>query len=253
MTNNVTDYVISAGIISLYSLKRGLSKMKIFCMSDIHGCLAAFNAALDRVVGSLKKKNTKLVLLGDYIHGGADADDIGVLDRIISLQRQYGNDKVIALMGNHEELVLLGESPISYSADISDEEQVKYVRWMKKLPRFYTEGNTIFVHAGIDEKAGDLWKCGTGDEIFVGKFPAETGQIEDLDMKVVAGHVGTAEISGNPEFNDIYFDGASHYYIDGTTVRSGKIPVLMVDTAADKYYSVTETGDQLILPYDAKA
>ena len=53
MTNNVTDYVISAGIISLYSLKRGLSKMKIFCMSDIHGCLAAFNAALDRVVGSL--------------------------------------------------------------------------------------------------------------------------------------------------------------------------------------------------------
>ena len=69
-------------------------------------------------------------------------------------------------------------------------------------------------------------------------------------MKVVAGHVGTAEISGNPEFNDIYFDGDSHYYIDGTTVRSGKIPVLMVDTAADKYYSVTETGDQLILPYD---
>jgi hypothetical protein len=26
----------------------------------------------------------------------------------------------------------------------------------------------------------------------------------------------------------------------------------MVDTAADKYYSVSETGDQLILPYDEK-
>ena len=69
-------------------------------------------------------------------------------------------------------------------------------------------------------------------------------------MKVVAGHVGTAEISGNPRYHDIYYDGASHYYIDGTVLDSGMIPVLMVDTEEDKYYRVTESGTWLILPYD---
>lgn len=62
--------------------------------------------------------------------------------------------------------------------------------------------------------------------------------------------VGTAEISGDPRYHDIYYDGESHYYIDGTVLDSGMIPVLMVDTETDKYYRVTETGQWLILPYD---
>lgn len=51
-------------------------------------------------------------------------------------------------------------------------------------------------------------------------------------------------------FHDIYYDGENHYYIDGTVLDSGEIPVLMVDTDTDKYYRVTETGCWLILPYD---
>ncbi|MCM1104804.1 MAG: hypothetical protein NC409_11950 [Clostridium sp.] len=43
------------------------------------------------------------------------------------------------------------------------------------VTKYYTAGHTIFVHAGIDEEAGDLWEWETGDEIFVGKYPAETG------------------------------------------------------------------------------
>ena len=58
------------------------------------------------------------------------------------------------------------------------------------------------------------------------------------------------EIAGDPRFHDIYYDGASHYYIDGTVLESGVIPVLMVDTNTDKYYRVTESGNWLILPYD---
>ncbi len=106
------------------------------------------------------------------------------------------------------------------------------------------------MHAGINEEAGALWKWETGDSIFVGKYPAEIGKIDGLDMKVVAGHVSTAEISGNPEYYDIYFDGESHYYIDGTVLESGIIPVLLVDTEEDKYYRVTENGNYLIAPYD---
>ena len=71
----------------------------------------------------------------------------------------------------------------------------------------------------------------------------------DLDRVAVAGHVGTAEISGDPRFHDIYYDGESHYYIDGTVLDSGIIPVLLVDTDEDKYYKVTESGEWLVHPF----
>lgn len=229
--------------------------MKIFCMSDIHGCLAEFEDSLSLVIEHLEETETMLILMGDYIHGGAD--NYGVLDKIMKLQNQYGSDKVLALMGNHEEFVLWGDSTINHMIKTFDKEHFidegnedKYIQWMENLPRYYTAGNTIFVHAGIDEDAGDLWEWGTGDDIFVGKYPAETGKIEGLDMKVVAGHVGTAEIAGNPSFHDIYYDGANHYYIDGTVLDSGVIPVLMVDTDEDKYYRVTQSRNWLILPYE---
>lgn len=228
--------------------------MKVYAMSDIHGCLGAFEKALSLVAPHLEAQDSQLVLLGDYLHGGSNNYEI--LDRIMKLQSQYGSDKVIALMGNHEEFVLLDDSTIENmikNADYDSDEAIKaekYIRWIKNLPRYYIAGNTIFVHAGIDEDAGDLWEWCTAEEIFVGKYPAETGQIPNLDMKIVAGHVGTAEISGDSYFHDIFYDGASHFYIDGTVLVSGVIPVLMVDTETDKYYRVTEGGNWLILPYD---
>lgn len=227
--------------------------MKLYCMSDIHGCLAEFEEALSLVAEHLEEDGVRLILLGDYIHGGGD--NRSVLDKIMSLQCRYGADKVVALMGNHEEFVLLGDSTIdcmikTFADDYDDGEDDEYIRWMENLPRYYTEGNTIFVHAGIDEEAGDLWEWGTGEEVFTGKYPAETGWIENLDRKVVAGHIGTAEIAGDPKFHDIYYDGASHYYIDGTVLDSGRIPVLMVNTETDTYYRVTEGGIWLILPYE---
>ena len=229
--------------------------MKIYCISDVHGFLAEFEEALSLVIEHLEEPDTKLCLMGDYIHGGAD--NYGVLDKIISLQNRYGEDKIIVLLGNHEEFVLTGYSSINSMSmiedneyDDADDQDDKYICWLENLPRYYTEGNTIFVHAGIDEDAGDMWEWGTSDEIFVSKYPAETGKIEGLEMKVVAGHVGTAEISGDPRFHDIYYDGESHYYIDGTVIDSGVIPVLLVDTEEDKYYQVTEGGNYLVFPYD---
>ena len=229
--------------------------MKVYCMSDIHGCLDEFNKALSVIVGHLDEPDTMLCLLGDYIHGGQD--NYGVIDRIIELQKAYSSDKVVALMGNHEEFVLWGDSTVNHMLKYCDKEYInndiredRCIKWMEKLPRFFSVGNIIFVHAGIDEEAGDWWKWGTSDEIFTGKYPAQTGIIEGLEMKIVAGHVGTAEISGNQNFHDIYFDGEAHYYIDGTVLESGKIPVLMVDTEVDRYYQVSEKGCNEILPYN---
>lgn len=227
--------------------------MIIYAMSDIHGYTMEFEEALSLVLEHLEFEEAKLVLLGDYIHGGGDSK--GVLDRIIGLQRTYGNEKVIALSGNHEEFVLMGDSSVNSlfkSLDVSynEDTEEKYVRWMESLPRYYVEGNTIFVHAGIDEGAGDLWEWETTEEIFTSKYPPETGEIPDLDMKVVAGHVSTEEISGERGFFDIYYDGANHYYIDGDVKASGRINIIKVDTKQEKYYQVTESGEWLILPYE---
>lgn len=219
----------------------------IYAMSDIHGCLDAFEYALSLVDFS---SDNKLILLGDYVHG---PDSYGVLEKIMQLQNKYGHDKVIALLGNHEDMACDGRWPIGGIGDENpyehEEDDDRYLIWMQNLPRYYAEGNTIFVHAGIDEEAEDLWEWGTDDYTFTEKYPAQTGRFYS-DMKIVAGHIGTAEISGNPRFHDIYFDGESHYYIDGTVLDSGIIPVIKIDTENNKYYRVTDTGDWLILPYD---
>lgn len=227
--------------------------MKIYCMSDIHGCLAEFEQALEPVTEHLEDGDTMLLLLGDYIHGGPDGK--GVIRKIWDLQETYGYDKVMALMGNHEAFVLRGDSSVehmilSFADTLEDDgEEDEFISWMSDLPKVYVEGNTIFVHAGIDEDAGDMWEWST-DDTYTDKYPAETGRIEGLSMKVVAGHVGTAEIAGDPRFHDIFYDGESHYYIDGTVLDSGIIPVLLVDTEKEKYYQITENGKFEVLPYE---
>lgn len=216
-------------------------------MSDLHGCYYEFEDALDLVEEHLGEKDTMLCLLGDYIHGGDGSYE--VLDRIMSLQKRYGKDKIIALMGNHEDLVLTGFSSINSENDEPREDDDKYINWISNLPTHFTYGNTIFVHAGIDEEAGEDWEWGTSDETFTSKYPADLGKVEGLDKKIVAGHIGTYSISNDPNFNDIYYDGQSHFYIDGTVIKTGVIPVLLVDTDKDKYYKVTDFDIEEVLAY----
>lgn len=223
--------------------------MKIYAMSDIHGCLQEFEAALELV--DLSGDN-KLILLGDYIHSGADS--YGVLKKIISLQQKYGNDKVVALMGNHEEIVIEGRAPIQELwgeglYDSGNAEDDNYIIFMQNLPLYHVEDNIIFVHAGIDEESGDEWEWESTDRDYLEKYPAETGHF-DGDMIIVAGHVGTAVIANNYRFHDIYFDGDSHYYIDGTVYESGVINVLMYDTNQKMFYQISEAGQYEIEEYE---
>ena len=70
--------------------------MIIYCMSDIHGCLAEFEDALSLVLDDIEQGKAKLVLLGDYIHGGPD--NRGVLDRIIMRCDSDSSKKLIKSM-----------------------------------------------------------------------------------------------------------------------------------------------------------
>jgi len=285
----------------------------IYAMSDIHGCARELRARLEQI--TLTGKDT-LVFLGDYIDYGPSSGE--VLRLIMDLQNKYGNARVIALKGNHEDMFLswlrdhrrksnwkigkynngkgnctdtegrtrekggiksveearfhnedmaealpftddswfLNDRENGYwvfktlvkqetylrfrlyarSASIQDashmaaamieNENRELLAWMRSLPLYYETKTWIFVHAGVEEAAEDLWKTGTPDEMFMWKYPPSTGA---FCKTVIAGHVGTYSIAREPTFHDVYYDGASHYYIDGTVYNGGNLCLLSCD------------------------
>ena len=208
---------------------------KIYAMSDIHGQSQPFEEALELVDFS---KGNQLVLCGDYIDHRYLND--WIYCDIFDLQQSYP-EQVTVLMGNTDYIYLHDFQPFSSIADTKQRKEMK--RWLENLPNFYETDNQIFVHAGIDEEAEDFWKLGVPDEFFREKFPPTKGHfLKDI----IAGHVGTNSpyLSNDAEFMDVYWDGASHYFLDGTTERSGFVPVLEYDVESGRYfhYPLIEDG-----------
>ncbi|TCT14526.1 serine/threonine protein phosphatase 1 [Natranaerovirga pectinivora] len=248
-----------------------------YVISDIHGFIDEFEDALKKV--DLSGDN-QLILLGDYIDLGPDS--YKVLYRIMNLQKEYPKN-IIVLKGNHEGMFIefvkngrndwlsedknLKTSKTFLTKEQLDEvkkmmfkrdkigisrkvkESIKYnhptlLKWLNQLPCYYETKDRIFVHAGVDEEAGELWKIGTSDETFLWKFPATTGKFY---KDIIAGHISTATIAGNKDFHDIFFDNASHFYIDGDIEVSHRIPILKIDNVTGKYYSILENGEEKCL------
>lgn len=125
-----------------------------------------------------------------------------------------------------------GDSLNAQAAQMILSTNAELMKWLRKLPYFYETEKQIFVHAGIDEEAGDLWKLATEEYMFVSKFPATKGKFY---KDIIAGHIGTATASGIPGYQGVYFDGQSHYYIDGSVSASGSVPILTYDEKTEKY------------------
>ncbi len=109
------------------------------------------------------------------------------------------------------------------------------IKWLRKLPFYYETEEQIFVHAGIDEEAEDYWMYGTSEDYYVSKYPATFGTFY---KDIIAGHVSTSSIVGKRSFHDVYWDGKSHYYIDGSVNESGVVLLLRYDTDKKAYSEV---------------
>lgn len=258
----------------------------IYAISDIHGCIEELKNKLEQV--NLQGDN-RIIFLGDYIDYGESS--FQVLQYIWELQKQYGNEKVVVLKGNHEQMFMewindfrnlnvegiednmmfsdwlltdfehgantirtfISEEQMSFLDQISRtcslvtisrkavqmvlDNHEKMILWMRQLPSYYETDLQIFVHAGVDEDAGEYWKWGSSDSFFLWKFPASKGKFYKT---VIGGHVGTCtrDLADNREYHDIYYDGESHYYIDGSVYKHGKLLLLGYDEENDKYYQV---------------
>ena len=71
---------------------------RLIAIGDIHGCLEALNRLFHAIEPT---SQDTIITLGDYCDRGPDTK--GVIDRLIALQSEC---KLVALAGNHEEMML---------------------------------------------------------------------------------------------------------------------------------------------------
>ena len=157
-------------------------------------------------------------------------------DKQLSTLRTFISQDIQEIIKNLERGI---NNPIKLAYELAriSKEDIKenhrdLIIWLKDLPLYYERENQIFVHAGIDEEAEELWKYITLEEIFVSKYPASFGKFY---KDIIAGHVGTYSLKNEKGFHDIYWDGESHYYIDGTVEVSARIPLLIYDKKTGEY------------------
>lgn len=135
-------------------------EMRTIAIGDIHGCYDELKDLIETLEkeGEYNKGIDKLVFTGDYIDRGEKSRQ--VIEFIRNLQKN--NDNVIALMGNHEDMLLSyiddGNSNWTWNGSGSTLDSYngftkqfhKDVQWIRTLPLYYEDEYTVFVHAGID-------------------------------------------------------------------------------------------------------
>lgn len=213
--------------------------MRTIAISDIHGC---YNE-LKRLLLDLEydKENDKLIFLGDYIDRGKDSR------LVISLIRrlQENNKNVVALMGNHENMLLEYYKGIDYCWSFNgSEETIKSykgfnnqfkddMRWMRCLPLYYEDEHFIYVHAGIDvnkpieeqDKNTLLWI--RDDFIYNDK---------QYYKRVIFGHTPTLGINGKDKPIYTFTDNID---IDTGCVYGGSLSALIIeDDEVKGFYQV---------------
>lgn len=135
--------------------------MRILAIGDIHGCSTALDTLLTAVN---PQAEDKIITLGDYVDHGPDSK--GVLDRLIAL---YNKGQLVALRGNHEQMILNcrsdgkisawlhwgGEATLaSYSkSEHPTLENIPNSHWdflENKCVNWYETEKHFFVHGGAD-------------------------------------------------------------------------------------------------------
>jgi len=131
--------------------------MATFAISDIHGRINELNSLLNYI--SYSPSDT-LVFLGDYIDRGPNSN--AVIETLIELSSNKSN--AYFLKGNHEEMAVMskvdsdtrklwmqcgGEETLrSYPNGIPNH----HWSFIYKLKKYFETDDSIFVHAGLEEK-----------------------------------------------------------------------------------------------------
>lgn len=176
---------------------------KIFAIGDIHGCYQKLRELMGRL--PYRPGHDRLVFLGDYIDRGSESAQ--VLDYLCQLKEE--NPDMIALLGNHEYLLLeyyRSSDPIllpylrgmGVDATVSSYKQEsgfnlqplsflpsKHLDLLQSLLPYWQTPDYIFVHAGLEPniplEENDLpILCEARDSFITTEY--------DFGRKVIFGH-----------------------------------------------------------------
>lgn len=211
-----------------------------YAVGDVHGSLDMLTALIDACRQHADGRALRFVFLGDYIDRGPDSP--GVIRFMMRLQDEL-QDRLIALRGNHEAVVLglldgtapLGlwlrnggvETLASYGVREVAELPLAHLDWMRGLRLSYDDGRRFFVHAGVDpdrpldvqDEQAMLWirepflsdRRDYGRLVVHGHTPLETavpdlrGNRLNLDTAAVYGGVLTAAVFDDAQTEPLAF------------------------------------------------
>merc|ERR1711965_143969 len=93
-------------------------ELPFFAVGDLHGCDSLFRKLLS-TLEDLAHSEARLVLVGDYVDRGDDSAE--VLRRLFRMQADAGEEMMICLKGNHDQMLL----------DFLDDPQGTGPRWLR--------------------------------------------------------------------------------------------------------------------------
>lgn len=248
----------------------------IYALGDLHGHLSCLHAALMRV-DLEGDPGAELILLGDYIDRGPQSAEVLYAvqelhqrfpDRVTILLGNHedwfldwldADDEDLAWLMADIDLITvkslleplelahaLGHDDAASDASVLDgptmngrikravrARHAEMLDWLRTLPRIYETDEQIFVHAGVDEEAAELWRAAPPDHVLTEKCPPTFGP---FIKAIVAGHVATSQMHTDGS-HGVFFDGESHYYLDGSVEQTGRVNLLKYTVADGTYES----------------
>lgn len=133
-----------------------------YAIGDIHGRLDVLLKSIELIEQHRSANSAKatVVFLGDYVDRGPNSKE--VCD-VLMAGPSTPNTEWVCLQGNHE-VIMIEAGMGGYSEQKfwhnnggietlnsfgGYREMIKYIDWMKELPKYYYDGDRVFVHAGV--------------------------------------------------------------------------------------------------------
>lgn len=123
--------------------------MKRYVVGDIHGCYDELCLLLDKIYDHAGGDPRKIIFVGDYVDRGPNSKEV-----VEQVRRMQQRGDGIALMGNHEDMILAGEymyaaqTIVSFGGFRGHYIPEDVLNWMRSLPKYYEDDTIIVAHAG---------------------------------------------------------------------------------------------------------